>query len=158
MLERRYKVFLNPNPVESTKKQLLKQLKHSSVNNGVTNTTSSITSIGTPTQSRDEVEVSCPSYSKRREGIKQVAKSLPDKQELEHYLQNIQPHTEADAVQFWMDATEELSSYVINGSWHTNNSSNTHSNWACILCCRGDEWKAQPSSHANKPRMKDPSP
>ena len=86
--------YLNPTHAESTKKQLLKQLKDTTGNNGDSNSPSSITSTATPTQSPHEVEepaavkwfhhLSKLLVEKTKEGIKEVAKPPPGKQELEH--------------------------------------------------------------------------
>ena len=108
MLDPRYKLLLNRVQAESTKKKLMKKLKEADGNNG------SSDSPSTPTLSPDEAEeppmkrfhhLSKLLEETVKEGIQEVAKSPPGKQELENYLQNLQPLSEQiDAVQFWIEA------------------------------------------------------
>ena len=108
ILDPRYKLVINRVQAESTKKKILKELKESNGNNGASGSPS------TPTLSPEEaVEPPMKRFhhlsrlleEKVKEGIQEVAKSPPGKQELENYLQNFQPLSEEiDAVQFWIDA------------------------------------------------------
>ena len=113
MLDPRYRLLLNPIQMESTKRQLLVALKEAAGNNGGSNSPSSGAVTVTPVVSQDETEeppvkrfhhLSKLLQERAREGIEQVAKTPPGKQELEHYLQNFQPLSDQmDAVDFWVE-------------------------------------------------------
>ena len=153
-LDPHYRVLFNPAQAESTKKQLLKQLKDAAGKNGHTGSPVSVASETQSPEGTDKLRlyeqwndsVICQNYLKKR--LKKALRKFP-KHHLASETWNI---TYKHSSSYWRGRSvtildrlrQDLPSVVVNCPRSANNPLVINSSWARLLCCGWiNKWKAE---------------